>query len=336
MRVRGCRGRTKRTTGPNTYLNVAAYLAQCRCVPDTVLYFGTQSSGSIVESSPVPLSISMSDSIPILVLSWASMSIPRGLELKPHAAYGLELLTARQRGGDDWDWELSALRGPELRLAIHDEAPSLVTVCNPFIKFKRGRINLTDDLREVKDAFYGDDRRQHKRKTYFEKSGFLTPRKQWLHMKRPPKQSLRTIKTWAACRGARPARPQSRAAAPVPAYGDTFALSYDFNFRIFVIIIMIHGNFGIALKVLQQDVADVIPGLVRRPAPRTADPLLKTAGRVHPTDKTSPRLNSTPFEFALDKSLLKNLAKAEKYTQKVSGARTRAKGTRIVARLRAR
>ncbi|GBP67885.1 hypothetical protein EVAR_38353_1 [Eumeta japonica] len=34
------------------------------------------------------------------------------------------------------------------RLAIHDEAPSLVTVCNWFNKFKTCRTNLSDDLFE--------------------------------------------------------------------------------------------------------------------------------------------------------------------------------------------
>ncbi|GBP27602.1 Putative uncharacterized protein FLJ37770 [Eumeta japonica] len=35
-----------------------------------------------------------------------------------------------------------------LRLSFHDEAPSLATVYNRFNEFKRGRTDLTDDLRE--------------------------------------------------------------------------------------------------------------------------------------------------------------------------------------------
>lgn len=35
-----------------------------------------------------------------------------------------------------------------LRLSFHDEAPSRATVYNWFNEFKRGRTNLTDDLRE--------------------------------------------------------------------------------------------------------------------------------------------------------------------------------------------
>ncbi|GBP30520.1 hypothetical protein EVAR_94700_1 [Eumeta japonica] len=45
----GCKGRTKRTTGQNTYLNAATFPAQCCCVQETVLYFDVDSSRRLPE-----------------------------------------------------------------------------------------------------------------------------------------------------------------------------------------------------------------------------------------------------------------------------------------------
>ncbi|GBP29222.1 Putative uncharacterized protein FLJ37770 [Eumeta japonica] len=45
-------------------------------------------------------------------------------------------------------WALGATIWNGLWLAFHDEAPPLAAVCNWFNEFKRGRTNLTDDLRE--------------------------------------------------------------------------------------------------------------------------------------------------------------------------------------------
>ncbi|GBP69797.1 hypothetical protein EVAR_51960_1 [Eumeta japonica] len=55
-----------------------------------------------------------------------------------------------RRVADDSKMQLrdAAVEFNKLHLAVHDEVPSLASVDNWFNEFKRGRTNLTDDLRE--------------------------------------------------------------------------------------------------------------------------------------------------------------------------------------------